>query len=384
MGNRQQAPFLIVLLTILGMSAIPLGLFSPQTGRKGEATAAPTQPTTQPSEPSPPPSEFDAELTSKDRLAVLAPLQDFWAGSPLKLPELSSVQGDRDEQRVVGLLQKSSPNLDALIATVPDPRNTIVSYQFDIVLEAIERAMERQGYQAERYCFPWLTGARSSGKENDSSSSSSQESPVYAQFSLQGIQLNMAGVAPTGSTSSRHQPGTVLFRRVDDRDPGRFSLLLLLLVPESPIWGIDKIALGASFDFAVDAVLAKNVKIVGLPPLGPFLIPPLGPFLIPPLGPFLIPPLGPFLIHSSESWGIDRTTPGVLTLGNILRCLLGPRAIRIVGPNFSVSQTSMIQATRDWLERNPEMKGRKNLFRWYNGSATGIEQDAFQGRGPQT
>jgi len=392
MGNRQQAPFLIVLLTILGMSAIPLGLFSPHTGRKGEATAAPTQPTTQPSEPSPPPSEFDAELTSKDRLAVLAPLQDFWAGSPLRLPELSSVQGDRDEQRVVGLLQKSSPNLDALIATVPDPRNTIVSYQFDIVLEAIERAMERQGYVAVRYCFPWLTGTRSSGKENDSSSSSSQGSPVYAQFSLQGIQLNMAGVAPTGSTSSRHQPGTVLFRRVDDRDPGRFSLLLLLLVPESPIWGIDKMALGASFDFAVDAVLAKNVKIVGLASFD-FVVdavlaktvkivglPPLAPFLIPPLAPFLIPPLAPFLIHSSQAWGIDRTTPtGVLTLGNILRCLLGPRAIRIVGPNFSGSQTSMIQATRDWLERNPEMKGRKNLFRWYNGSATEIKQDAFQG-----
>ncbi len=312
MDDRRQSPFLIVLLTILGMSAIPLGLFSPQSARKGETAATPVRPTTQPPDPSPPPSERDAELTSKDRLAVLAPLQDFWEGS-WPPPKVSSSEEDHDQQRVVELFRKSGPtNLKILIATVPDPHNTIVSYQFDIVLEAIERAMERQGYVAERYRFPWPTGTSSSGKENESLSSSSRGSLLYAPLCRQGIQLNMAGIARSGPTSNRHQPGSVLFRKVDDRDPSNYSLLLLLLVPESPIWGIDKIALATSFDFV--------------------------------------------RIAFGDSFG----------------------SIRIVGPNFSGSQTSLIEATKAWLDSNPKIQRRESLFLWYNGSATEIKQDALQ------
>ncbi|MBI3408303.1 MAG: hypothetical protein HY040_08100 [Planctomycetes bacterium] len=91
--------------------------------------------------------------------------------------------------------------LDFLIATVPDPRDSGQAFQFDQVLEGIQRALERDDFVVDRSWLPWSAATKEEAAKR---------------------------------WHERH-PGTVLFRRVTKN---QIELLAVLLVGEKATTGI--------------------------------------------------------------------------------------------------------------------------------------------------
>src|SRR5262245_2897593 len=111
--------------------------------------------------------------------------------------------------------------IEYLIATVPDPKDTRLDHQFDRALDAIWRAIESAGYAFDRYWLPW-----------DRSKT---------------ITLTTLPVDPrTTQMETRHlrDPGVILFRSSESTslDPNSKTLLLLFLVGETPTGGIHRAA----------------------------------------------------------------------------------------------------------------------------------------------
>jgi hypothetical protein len=102
--------------------------------------------------------------------------------------------------------------IEYLIATVPDPKDSRLDHLFDQTLDAIQRAIADAGYTFDRYSLPW------------------DRSKAVAPFVLLADQK-------TPQTPPRHlyEPGVMLFR--DDE-----KLLVLFLVGETPTSGIHKVA----------------------------------------------------------------------------------------------------------------------------------------------
>jgi hypothetical protein len=107
---------------------------------------------------------------------------------------------------------KRLPEVEYLIATVPDPKDSRLDHQFDRYLVAIQRAIMAADYTFDRYSLPW------------------DKSRAAAPGGLPADQK-------TPQTPPKHlyEPGVILFRGVD-------KLLLLFLVGETPTGGIHKIA----------------------------------------------------------------------------------------------------------------------------------------------
>ena len=109
-----------------------------------------------------------------------------------------------------------------LLATVPDPIDWSTTWQFDPYVDAIRQGIEASGYLLDRFHLP------------------------------------DAGVDKKGAGSTRdlhtHWPGVVLFRsKATDSPPfvpGQESLLVLFLVPETPVAGIHAEPFVRAIDFA--------------------------------------------------------------------------------------------------------------------------------------
>src|SRR5262249_40261533 len=118
-----------------------------------------------------------------------------------------------------------------LIATVVDPEASGLKAHFDRQLEAIIRGIEASGYQRSRFWMPWGPQGRSAGRGD------------------------RAGAGPEPSCASRI-PGIMLFRPSSDRldDPA----LVLLLVGETPTWGVHKRALFTSLNLSASNAVASG------------------------------------------------------------------------------------------------------------------------------
>jgi hypothetical protein len=156
-----------------------------------------------------------------------------------------------------------------LIALLPDPDRSRSSFRFDLYVEAIQRAASaedranaRSAYVLDHYYLPWKRSGSSHPRDPD---------------------------APTKF------PGLLLFRsvRTDEKPPGR--LLVVLLVGEAPMGGVQKRSLGAALD--------------------------------------IVSWFGRRQLNAGES----------------------PDPIRIVGPVFSGSQDSIQFALRTWWDKNKEV-----------------------------
>jgi hypothetical protein len=104
--------------------------------------------------------------------------------------------------------------IDYLIATVPDPKETRLDHQFDRALDAIRRALESADYTFDRFWLPW-------DRSRTVAPPSSTVDPRMAQM----------------ATRHLRDPGVILFR--DSRSK---RLLLLFLVGETPTGGIHRVA----------------------------------------------------------------------------------------------------------------------------------------------
>src|SRR5262249_44632261 len=134
---------------------------------------------------------------------------------PLARPEAADVVSARDMrlERIHKLVKREDLRVDFLIATVPDPVDSRVGWEFDGQLSAIQRAIENDGYVPDRHWLPWRCGHGDEAKE--------------------------------AADNHRQQPGLLLFRARD-------RVLVLFLVGETPTTGIHKAAFLQALQFVDD------------------------------------------------------------------------------------------------------------------------------------
>jgi hypothetical protein len=119
-------------------------------------------------------------------------------------------------------------SLETLIATLPDPVYSRVGWRYDLFLDAIQRALEANGYVSDRFSMPWQCATKDQRAE--------PKDPPRLQES---------------------EPGVMLFRHTS---VGSRKLLALLLVGETPTSGIHK---DAFFSALKSIGPAGEVRLVG-------------------------------------------------------------------------------------------------------------------------
>ncbi|MFO0908710.1 MAG: hypothetical protein U0794_10180 [Isosphaeraceae bacterium] len=204
-----------------------------------------------------------------------------------------------------------------LIATVPDPLDTRFAYRFDAVVDVLQMAAEARGWTFDRFWLPWWPSGR---QVNDRS------------------ELRIPADERAGAPHVR-QPGMLLFRKPTRGAAGEAPasrVLIVWLVGETPTAGVAKEALATCLETQrvyhdareaarrAPGVPDRLLDLRALTVLG---------MTVADSGGF-VPALARW---SGASWlGAE---PKADT----------ERVIRIVGPNFSGSQTSIEQTIRGWL-----------------------------------
>jgi hypothetical protein len=140
--------------------------------------------------------------------------------------------------------------VECLVAIVPDPMHSSLSFRFDETIDAIEAAAGALGYLLERWRRPW---AEPRGEEVPK---------VDLTLTREGQVEHVRGRAPIAaepvSKTGRvvGDPGALVFRRTPDtRKSGRteappLDLLVVMLVADSPTQGVDRLALERALDLS--------------------------------------------------------------------------------------------------------------------------------------
>jgi hypothetical protein len=216
---------------------------------------------------------------------------------------------DRDLGRLLALdLARVAPEF--LIVTVPEPIDSRFGYRFDAILDAVQLAIESQGWNLDRFWLPWLPSGRQIKDRND----------------LKGVP------DPHGREMLyERRPGVLLFRHpggTEGHDP-RQRVLVVLLVGETPTSGVAKGALAECLSIikAYHRAVREGLDRLSQVP--------------PPPWPNSLPGLGAALLHA-----------GVRRLAADLSEDLGRVDVRVVGPMFSGSEQSLALTIARWMEEN--------------------------------
>jgi hypothetical protein len=196
-------------------------------------------------------------------------------------------------------------HVEVMIATLPDPRRTRVAPMFDMMLEAIRRAIDSDNYVLDRFFLPWL-----------GSDATTHIGGHLTWKNLRDVSVDLRSGADRAGRAS--EPGSILFRPVlaDELQPQK-PLRLLLIVGETPTFGVDKLALWTALEIAGQ--------------------------------------LGP----RPES-------PN--------------RPLKIIGPTFSGSAESLARTLKEWRQnQHASDSGAKPAEVWVcTGSATNVEKNEFE------
>src|SRR5271165_2127066 len=143
LASRGQTPALALVL-ILAATVGAYNLSSRPGGGPSSPDGAP-KPADASGALSGPPPHADVG----DALEALEPLLRFLnlGRTPASLEELAAALGGY--------------RVTTLIASLSDPTDSRLGYDFDMATEAIQRAIESEGYTLDRFRFPWIdSGAR--------------------------------------------------------------------------------------------------------------------------------------------------------------------------------------------------------------------------------
>src|ERR1700722_1525084 len=118
---------------------------------------------------------------------------------------------------------RGADRISFLIATLPDPENPSLRYEFDRFSDSIQLAMSHENYFLAKSFLPWT------------------DQPASRTASVETI---------NGAAESR-RPGVMLFSRADRADqehPARDSLMVVFTVGETPTGGVDPAAMRSALD----------------------------------------------------------------------------------------------------------------------------------------
>jgi hypothetical protein len=238
-------------------------------------------------------------------------------------------------------------DLRAIVTTLPDPVLSRLGYRFDLALEAIERAVETQGFVLDRWWLPWDLGGARGGDKGDSS-------PARIR----------AGCDP------EKQPGVILFRQYNRlaKDRERPGLLALIIVGEMPTAGVHQVAFRNALDLAArctdvpwrPAASAASVA-GGLAARMAGFCPHFLPAVVDDLIPGVVASRPPNESRLVADWasavaGTAATMagphphrlPSAVTVGQALAS--ENRSVRVLGPSFRGSVDSVRRGLEGWLK----------------------------------
>jgi hypothetical protein len=248
--TRQRGPWLVLLavLAFLGIKAVPSGQAPDAEGQYG---AAPKQ-------------------ARESRPHVAAPGRDFWW--PLidfhtTGPEKPSA---KDDEPWPGFPDMPGWDLEFLIATVPDPADSSSGHYFDPMVDAIQRAVERDDYVLDRFYYPWpdQKGRKAQTQDSREGDGTLKVRWEGSAHKGKGALLRLSTDTPKSSRREdyQRQPGVLLFRAPPRDEQSLRRLLLVFLVGETATAGIQMEALTASLDFLSKSRYyreCRRVRIVG-------------------------------------------------------------------------------------------------------------------------
>lgn len=115
---------------------------------------------------------------------------------------------------------------EVLVAMLPDPLDSALDDHFDQAVDTLVRAVEALGYVRYRHWLPW--------RPQNEGQDGSVEAPL------------------DGARCHRSRPGVLLFRSTERAQPGGEERrpLVLLLVGETPVWGVHEPALARALSIA--------------------------------------------------------------------------------------------------------------------------------------
>ncbi|MCI0337396.1 MAG: hypothetical protein L0226_07465, partial [Acidobacteria bacterium] len=174
-------------------------------------------------------------------------------------PKNPTQEKNRDEGNYCSLSEATLAEyqVEHLIATIADPKDSRLDYLFDRSLDAIQRAIEATGYVLDRHFLPW---------EKQSGSQSPSITLPRPPFTL-----SMTTPSTRHRSDYTREPGIVLFRRIKGEER---NLLLLFLVGETPTTGIHKTAFNNAFE---QIKMLSGIRTVRQPDAGELKIRVLGP-----------------------------------------------------------------------------------------------------------
>jgi hypothetical protein len=263
-----------------------------------------------------PPGSLPTGMASRggpdDALETVEPLVRFLnlSTAPKSLEDLASkLEGYR---------------VTTLIASISDPKDSRLGYDFDMAIEAIQRAAESEGYTLDRFRLPWLDAGTPPGPTPSPSAPSPASAPPTATGAPPPAATTSATVVASTARGPRHerQPGAILFRidrpaPKEGQPPPVQDLLLLLVVGETPTWGIQQEALTTSLKIAWTLDVQRNASETEREPV-----------------------------------------------------------LRLLSPTFSGSSDSIARVIRTWAQERPE---RRDARIWIcSGAATAIDKPAFE------
>ncbi|WP_165226844.1 hypothetical protein [Aquisphaera insulae] len=315
-----QAP-MVTLVLLLATTVSVFNLSSGKPGGSSSGSAAQTA---------------EAPPAASSTAAPAAPVADADALESLE-PLIKFLNPESTPASMEALVKElDGYQVTTLIATLSDPRDSRLGYDFDMATEAIQRAIESEGYSMDRFRYPWLdTGTPAPAATVTTAAPTPAPAPAPASTPATGskpaatpapataapVAIILPPAAPAKGPKYERQPGVILFR-IDrpapepDKKQEPQQLLLLLLVGETPTWGIQQQAMATSLDIAWELDFKRNLK------------------------------------------DFDRDP-----------------AIRILAPTFSGSADSMTRVFRTWATR----PGRESARIWTcSGAATAVNKESFE------
>jgi hypothetical protein len=314
-----------ILLLILGMI---FGTRIPSGSGKGEEKTGPSEGTSFLSK------SGGGERKGTSGPDFLQPYQEFRRELPG--PDgISSCLDSSPASRRLGKLLAQDVALgqiapEFLIVTLPDPIDSRVGYAFDTITDAVQMAVEARGWELDRFWLPWWPSGR----------------PLRVGAELKPVEVPGSGSEPS---LQERQPGLLLFRQPKHPCQPQ-QLLLVFLVGETPTSGIAKAALVESIE-AVRTFFKESPLKAHQP-----------------------------LICRTN----DLNVLGLLDLlSQMITDLVACRSIdvKILGPYFSGSQTSVLQVVQSFRQGITGRDGPPLHFRFRSGSADRVDVDTFRKAG---
>ncbi len=188
---------------------------------------------------------FRAELSS----ATYAPAPDAGKAAP---PTTFAGTGPPADLVLQQATYSSSPacrrlphrrDLRYLVVTVPDPVASGLRSFYDGAMDAVVSAATSLGYKPDRYFSPWDASSAADGADSTSAAA---------------------------EACAARMPGLMLFRPGGDGSPKATQPLVVLVVGETPTWGVQRAALLRAVDMIAQTErTGKSDGPVAIPVLGP-------------------------------------------------------------------------------------------------------------------